>query len=293
LDAIYDKHIVEFRNQGSVPPEALGLFKSSVIGSAFIASARAVLSAIPTYYLKVGGHNVASNANPIDRAIISSAPATFVRQRLQDMARLLADGLKPSLTAQPESPILFTCIAGGAASDTWNALLYLRQEDPALLEGRSIAVRVLDTDPAAPAFGAQAIAALTAAGQPLAGLSISWEFLPYNWSNAADLSAHLAAFHAQECLSATSSEGGLFEYGSDDEIVANLQAIRDSTGESAIVVGSVTRDCESVRISLAMGSMAIRPRALNDFLALAATAGWRPEAVFERPTNFNLRLGKR
>jgi hypothetical protein len=268
LDAIYEKHIVEFRNQGSVPPEARELFKSSVIGSAFIASSGAVLSAIPTYYLKVGGQNVSPSANPIDRAIIASAPATFVRQRLQDMARLLADGLKPALTAQPKVPFLFTCIAGGAASDTWNALLYLRQENPALLQDRSVAVRVLDMDPAAPAFGAQAIATLTAAGQPLADVSISWEYLPYNWSNAADLSARLAEFGAQQCVSATSSEGGLFEYGSDEEIVANLQAVHYSTGEGAIVVGSVTRDCESVRLSLAMGAM------------------------LERPTNFNLRLGK-
>lgn len=292
LDAIYEKHIVEFRNQGSVPPEARELFKSSVIGSAFIASSGAVLSAIPTYYLKVGGQNVSPSANPIDRAIIASAPATFVRQRLQDMARLLADGLKPALTAQPKVPILFTCIAGGAASDTWNALLYLRQENPALLQDRSVAVRVLDMDPAAPAFGAQAIATLTAAGQPLADVSISWEYLPYNWSNAADLSARLAEFGAQQCVSATSSEGGLFEYGSDEEIVANLQAVHYSTGEGAIVVGSVTRDCESVRLSLAMGAMALRPRALDDFLALAATAGWQPQAILERPTNFNLRLGK-
>jgi len=44
---------------------------------------------------------------------------------------------------------------------------------------------------------------------------------------------------------------------------------------------------------VALGGLAIRPRALEDFLTLAATAGWQPEAVLEHPTNFNVRLGKR
>jgi hypothetical protein len=292
LDEIYEKHVIEFRSRPDIPPEALEHFRASVIGRAFIASARGVLEAIPTYYLKVGGHNLAPNAHPVDKAIIGSTAATFVRLRLQDMARLLADGLKPLLAVQSAAPILFVCIAGGAAADTWNALLYLKQESADLLEGRSVSVRVLDMDPVAPAFGAQAIAALTAAGQPLANLPISWEYLPYNWAQAADLSSHLDSFRAKECACAISSEGGLFEYGSDEEIVANLRAIRDSAGEGSVVVGSVTRDCESVRRSLAMGGMAIRPRALEDFLALAETAGWKPEAILERPTNFNLRLGK-
>jgi hypothetical protein len=293
LAAIYEKHVEEFRKQPALSPQMRETLSASVIGSALIASSGTFLAAIPTYYLKVGAQNVAPGGHPIDRAIAGSAPATLIRQRLQDMARLLADGLKPLLAAQPEAPILFPSIAGGVAADTWNAVLYLRQENPALLEGRSIAVRVLDTDPAAPAFGAQAVAALSAPGQPLAGLSTSWEFLPYDWSNAADLSAYLGDLGARDAVCATSAEGGLFEYGSDEEIVANLRAIYDGTGADSVVVGSVTRNCEQVRLSLAMGGATIRPRALDDFLALAASAGWQSEAVLERPTTFNVRLGKR
>ena len=90
-----------------------------------------------------------------------------------------------------------------------------------------------------------------------------------------------------------SSEGGLFEYGSDEEIVANLLAVHGATGPGAVVVGSVTRDCEQVRRTLERGGMALRPRALDEFRALADGAGWELDAVLERPGTFNVRLRKR
>ena len=88
-------------------------------------------------------------------------------------------------------------------------------------------------------------------------------------------------------------QGGRFEYGSDEEIVANLKAIDAGTGPGTVVVGSVTRDCESVQRTLERGGMALRPRTLEGFQALAAGAGWELDAVLERPGTFNVRLRKR
>ena len=40
---------------------------------------------------------------------------------------------------------------------------------------------------------------------------------------------------------AASSEGALFEYGSDEEISANLHVLREGTPANTIIAGSLTR----------------------------------------------------
>ncbi len=293
LDAAHEQQVQQMRSQPEVTPQILERFHGSVIGRALVASAGGVLGAIPTYYLKVGLQGICASAHPIDRAIAGSPAATLVRQRLQDMARLLADGLKPRLVEQPDANILLTCLAGGAAAETWNTLLYLKQESAPLIAARAVAVRVLDMDASAPEFGGKAMSALCEAGNPLGEIPVSWEYHPYDWAKAEELAAYLEAWEARKLVCAVSSEGGLFEYGSDEEIVANLKAIDAGTGPGTVVVGSVTRDCESVRRTLERGGMALRPRALEEFRGLADGAGWELDAVLERPGTFNVRLGKR
>ena len=293
LEAVDEEQVRQMRAQPELSDQMRVMLAGSVIGKGLLGSAGGFLEAIPTYYLKVGSANVAAGANPVDRAIAGSAPATLVRQRLQDMARLMADGLMRALAEQPGAPVMFASIAGGVAAETWNALLYVRQEAEELLAGRVVVVRVLDMDGAAPVFGAKAMEALTAAGGRLGGMQISWEFVPYSWAKAEELGVHLTNAGAGEAVFVASSEGGLFEYGSDEEIVANLLAVHGATGPGAVVVGSVTRDCEQVRRTLERGGMALRPRALDEFRALADGAGWELDAVLERPGTFNVRLRKR
>ncbi len=73
-----------------------------------------------------------------------------------------------------------------------------------------------------------------------------------------------------------SSEGGLFEYGSDSEIQSNLQTLREFP-EVLAVIGSVTRADEPIQRVRQMGRAATRPRGLEVFRALNRTAktGWR------------------
>ena len=63
-------------------------------------------------------------------------------------------------------------------------------------------------------------------GGPLAGLDIVFDHRSYDWDEPAPLEALLRELGAAGAIVAASSEGGLFEYGSDAAIVANLEALR-------------------------------------------------------------------
>ncbi len=64
-----------------------------------------------------------------------------------------------------------------------------------------------------------------------------------------------------------SSEGGLFEYGSDEEIVANLKALRGQPDVVA-VTGSVTRADEPIQQMRKATTAKTRPRGLAVFRSL-------------------------
>ena len=89
----------------------------------------------------------------------------------------------------------------------------------------------------------------------------------------------LEDLHATDAARVISSEGGLFEYGSDAEIVVNLEKLHVGTAPDASIVGSVTRDGEPVRSSQTASRVAIRPRAIEAFRYLAKHAGWTVERV--------------
>ena len=80
-----------------------------------------------------------------------------------------------------------------------------------------------------------------------------------------------------------SSEGGLFEYGSDDAILANLTAAREAAPPDFAMLGSVTRADRPIQRLRETSQPATRPRGLEVFRALVARAGWRVERAIERP----------
>jgi hypothetical protein len=251
------------------------------------------LSGISTYLLKLGPDNLGSDADFIDRSIAGSFPALTARIRLQDMARLLADGLVISLAVKPHRPVRLINIAGGPAAESWNALICLCREHSSLLTRREIVIAVLDIDEEGPAFGARALAALRGPGAPLAGIEIAFRYIRYDWAEALRLPDGLRDLRPSDAACAISSEGGLFEYGSDAEIIANLEKLHFATARDASVVGSVTRDGEPVRSFQTANVPAGRPRTVEAFGSLAERAGWMLAHVIERPFSYNIRLVKR
>ena len=241
------------------------------------------LDSMTTYLFKLGPKNLGSYAVPVDRRILMSLPAVSVRLRLSDMARLSADGLAARLAASATRPLYLLNIAGGPAIDSLNTLIVLRREHADLLAGRRITVHVLDADQHGPAFGARALQALQAPGAPLAGLEVAFHHDRYDWRDASGLTPALESAKRAGALLAVSSEGGLFEYGSDDDIVANLRALRPRDDNGVFVVGSVTRDDEIIQTLKLTSTAATKPRGLAVFAALVAGAGWQVARSVARP----------
>lgn len=267
--------------------------RKSILGRGIGRSAGSFLSGLSTYLLKLGPDNLGgAYATPIDRRIAASAQALSVRLRLQDMATLLAEALAPRLGAEAGRPLRLVNIAGGPAMDSLNALLLLRRDHPEALVGRRIEIDVLDRDGDGPTFGARALAALTAAGGPLAGLDAKLSPVRSNWSDTGPLRELLRELRAEGAVAAGSSEGGLFEYGSDGEIGANLACLRDEAPGDFVIVGSVTRDDETSRRLRRGSTHAIRPRGLELFRALAAQSGWQIARAVARPLSDQVVLAR-
>jgi hypothetical protein len=267
------------------------VLRGSILGRGIIAADGTFVTGLNTYLLKVGPDNLGHGyAGALDRRMAAALPPLAVRLRLQDMARLLADGLAPALLARPREPLRLLNIAGGPAADSLNALLVLRQEHPEWLRDRELSIRVFDGDDEGPEFGARALTALASPGAPLHGLQIDFESVSYDWRDPNALLRHLGA--PDGAIVAASSEGGLFEYGSDDEIVSNLEALRVGMPDDGIVVGSVTRadgPAQQVKKSI---RVATRPRTLEGFGALACRGGWAVARALAAPFSFNVSLRK-
>jgi hypothetical protein len=252
-----------------------------------VESAGTYTSGLMTYLNKLGPDNLGEGyAGPLDRQWAANlTPVTF-RWRMRDVARLLAAGLASALSARQSCPVHLLNIGGGPAADSLNALILVQKEHPGWLAGRQICIHVLDLDAAGPSFGARALAALLAEGAPLHGLAVTFEFTEYNWAEPTVLRQVIDAIAAENVIAAGSSEGGLFEFASDAEIVANLQALRLGTPDDFVMVGPVVRAAQTLDPRLKMlehvpGRPAIRFIGLETFGRLVRSAGWMIEQTLD------------
>jgi hypothetical protein len=290
LAAMTAQYVQESAQNQEASPQLRAALSQSRLGSGLMAARGTYLTGLNTYLLKIGPDNLPADFHPIDRRIAASFPAVTTRLRLHDMAVLISDGLVDALSADSRRRLHFINIAGGPAADTWNSVLRLRQADSSL-ERRDISVRVLDLDEEGPAFGARVFAALQTENAPLAGFHIRFAHQPYNWATFHDLKRILGSADLKQSACAVSSEGGLFEYGSDDEIIGNLTALHELMPDDAIVVGSACRESDLTRIHAGIG-VTLRPRTRQAFGALVERAGWRVDTFIERPFNDSVRLVK-
>ena len=252
------------------------------------------LHGLDTYLFKLGSENLGAGwASPADRKIAASLPGLSMRLRLQDMAAFAAEGLAPALARRPAQPLHLLSIAGGPAMDSLNTLLLLRKQAPGSLSGREVFIHVLDLESEAPDFGRRAVAALQSGGAPLCGLKVEYQFTAYNWGDAKTLRDLLAGLGTGEGVFAVSAEGGLFDYGSDEEIVANLATLRAGTPADTVVVGTIGRpDGPALHLHRGVSRGAARPRSLEVFSDLARRGGWSVDKVVERPFSRDLRMRK-
>ncbi len=231
------------------------------------------LDGISTYVMKLGPDNlVPPYDSPMDRRVAGSPHVILVRLRMQQVAHFIAEGVIDDLAAAPDAALCLINIGGGPALDSINALIRLRRDRPALLD-RRIAIEVLDASPDGAFFGANALAALQAGNGPLAGLKIEMRHHAYDWNETAVLESLLAQHAASGAIVAASSEGALFEYGSDAAIVANLKALR--AGGARFATGSVTSADETRQRMIAQTRFKLIMRGIAGFAPLATAAGFR------------------
>jgi hypothetical protein len=290
MSAMTAQYIKESTQSQDVSPEIRAALSRSRIGSGLMAARGTFLSGLSTYLLKLGPDNLPDDFHPIDRRIAASFPSVTARLRLQDMAELVSGSVSQPLAADANRSLHLINIAGGPSADSWNTLIKLRRAGTAF-GSRVLTVTVLDVDEHGPVFGERVFEALQTEHAPLTGVDIHFKHWRYNWEAFHELNGILASAELKRSVCAVSSEGGLFEYGSDDDIVGNLSALHAMTSDDAIVVGSACRESELTRIHAGIG-VTLRPRTRQAFAALVKQAGWRVEMFVERPFHDSVRLVK-
>ena len=222
--------------------------------------------------LKLGADHLPEGFDgPVDRKVGGAPHMALVRLRMQQIARLLAEALAAPLADAPEAPLHFVNIAGGPALDSINALILLAQAKAKLMH-RPIAIHVFDAQQDGPAFGERALAALTAPGGPLHRLDIGFQHYAYDWNDPAPLAGLLGSLAGQGAIVAASSEGGLFDYGTDDAVIANLTVL--ARFGVPIVAGSVTASGAARRRMIAQTRFRLFARGLEGFAPLAERGGY-------------------
>lgn len=287
-------YVDEFMRQSVMPELLFGLLprrvRAAAMGLALRGSRLApgiqsaegsFLGGMATYLFKVG-QLVPDALSPIDRKIIATLPARAVRWRIFDMVDLLAEAILPRLVGDASRPLWLVNIAGGPALDSLNAVAALARTAPERMRARTVKIAVFDGDSAGPDFGARALDAWRNDG-PLAGLEVRFERYAYDWNDPRPLVAALATARAENAVVVASSEGGLFEYGADHAIEANLRALREGGTGRVAVVGSVTRNDDVAQRMIRGSTAALVPRGLATFRSLVQRAGFDVTRSIARP----------
>lgn len=247
--------------------------KSRFLGAVFSPGAT-FLDGVITYAMKLGAANLLPPFDgEVDQRFARSPHVICLRLRMQQTATFIADAALRALQAAPGRALHLVDIAGGPAMDAVNAVILLARSSPDWLG--PVRIVVLDPDETGPAFGAAALRELSKPGHPLHALDVSMQRVSYDWNDTARLDELVAGSIASGALIIASSEGGLFEYGSDEAIVRNLTSLHAGGRGARAVVGSVTSGDEHRRRMAAQSSLKVIPRGLEGFAPLAARAGYR------------------
>ena len=220
--------------------------KSLIVGERFNKDPNATYaSGMSTYLLKLGPHLIGGGEERnLDRMLTMGISSVAARMRLRDLCRLQADALIPQLKDFPDKCLYFINIGGGTAIDSINTLILILNENNLLLKHRKIEINVLDIDSDSPFFGQRCIEALNAPGCRFHELDIELRHVQTDWSNTGHLYEVLS--ERKDCLMMTASEGGLFEYGSDEEIAANLRVLYENSPADTRITGSIMRDTRTI-----------------------------------------------
>ncbi|WP_088348912.1 MULTISPECIES: hypothetical protein [Rhodomicrobium] len=280
VDALFERFAAEERKRRRLPkflmrPMLKLMARRSLLLKAIVGSGADFLDGTTTYIMKLGADNLPPPFDqPLDRKLAASPHIGLLRLRTLQTARLIAESVAGDLAAAEGAPLHLINIGGGPAIDSINTLILLRRDRPDLVR-RPLRIHVLDGDEAGPYFGANALAALQAEGRPLSGLDIAFERIAYDWNQPAVLDRLVRQLASGPAVIAAMSEGALFEYGSDEAIIANLKALAPAGTGSRLIAGSVTRADLIRRRMMRDTKFKLYPRGIEGFAPLVEAAGGR------------------
>lgn len=254
------------------------------------------LSGMSTLMMKLGPGLIGKGRGKLlDRLGSKALGAVLLRMRVRDICRLQSDILNTQLIEEKNKNICFINIAGGAACDSINSLITIFKRDPSLLLNRDIEINVFDIDGFGPSFARNCVESLKSPGSYFNGLKISLNHIYYNWNDTKPLRELL--LNRRDWLIIASSEGGLFEYASDEDIIRNLSILYENTPPDTKIAGSVIRDLKSVDpgIVAALKLTDIKARLLGEegLKETLKKTAWTIESLLENnPRYLVFALGK-
>jgi hypothetical protein len=254
------------------------------------------LSGMSTLMMKFGPELIGKGRRKYFERLGSKAfGAILLRMRVRDVCKLHADTLETQLIKEKDKNLCFINIAGGAACDSINALITVLKKDPSLLKNREIEINVFDIDRFGPSFARNCVESLKSSDNYFSGLNISFNHIYYNWNDTLGLKDFL--IKRKEWLIIASSEGGLFEYASDEDIISNLNILYDNSSKNMKIVGSAIRDVNTVDpgilASMKLTNIKARLLGVEGLKKIINKTTWIIENIMENnPRYLTFTLGK-
>jgi hypothetical protein len=262
------------------------LSQSYVFGPVFVNKSGAdFMSAMSTYVYKLGPNLMGSGQDrEFDRSVSMDIGSVAIRMRLRDLCRFQADAVIPQLESSPQKDLCFVNIAGGAASDSINTLILVLKDNPILVRRRRIEINLLDIDPIGAHFAHGCVEALKTPGHHFRGLDVACNHIPHDWKDTDRLIPLLS--NKRDCIVACTSEGGLFEYGSDADIIHNLSVLYEFSPDGMRIAGTIVHDANRVHATVPAMVKAtnagLRLLGMNGLTSLLEKTGWTFERVQEK-----------
>jgi len=243
------------------------------------------LSGLSTMMMKLGPGLIGKGRRKLfDRLGSKAVGAVMIRMRTRDTSVFLANSIKNTLKLYHGKDLCLINIGGGTATDSLNALILVSKSEPELISGIKIELNILDIDDYGPYFAIRCAKELISERGVLSGINLSCRHIIYNWRNASSLGELLTS--RIDWITLFSSEGGLFEYGEEEDIINNLKLISENITNQTSISGSLVKDPLNVDsiFSETLDMTTIKPKqyGMEGLKRLANKSGWKISFTSDR-----------
>lgn len=243
------------------------------------------VSGLSTMMMKLGPGLIGKGRGKfLDRVGSGASGAVMLRMRTRDLSEFLASSIKNSLKLHPGKDLCLINIGGGTATDSLNALILIQKSEPELLSGLKIELNILDIDNYGPNFAIRCTEELISGRGVLKGIDLSCRHINYNWKDVSGLEALMMS--RKGWITLCSSEGGLFEYADEEDIMNNLRVIISNSVNRPALSGSLIKDQLSVDpiFSETLDMTALKPKqfGIEGLKRMADRTGWKISNISDK-----------